>query len=93
MGGWASHTPRPSGVDETVRRAIDNLGIGDPDENFGISEPSDYPSVKGVFDGSFRDLQVDDYVDVARRLVDRVLEDGCAPTSGGSQRHCLKHSS
>ncbi|MDI6702040.1 TldD/PmbA family protein [Methanothermobacter wolfeii] len=85
-----AYTSDPSGVDETVRRAIDNLGIGDPDENFGISEPSDYPSVKGVFDGSFRDLQVDDYVDVARRLVDRVLEDGCAPTSGGFSASLLE---
>lgn len=78
-----AYTSDPDGVDVAVRMAAQNLQLADPDENFGFSEPSTYPSVKGIHDRSFDDLEVEDSVEMAGRMIDRVLEEGCKPTSGG----------
>lgn len=78
-----AYTSDPGGVDAAVRMAAQNLRLADPDENFGFSEPSTYPSVKGIHDRSFSDLEVEDSVEMAGRMIERVLEEGCKPTSGG----------
>ncbi|QHN07924.1 TldD/PmbA family protein [Methanothermobacter sp. THM-2] len=73
----------PSNLQRAVKMATENLRLADPDENFGFSEPASYPTVKGIFDSSFLELDVGESASIAEVMVDKTLDEGCRPTSGG----------
>jgi len=78
-----AYTSDPSGLESAVEMATENLSLVDPDENFGFSEPASYPSVRGIYDSSFLELDVEESAGIAEVMVDKTLDEGCRPTSGG----------
>lgn len=78
-----AYTSDPSNLQQAVKMATENLRLADPDENFGFSEPASYPTVKEIFDTSFLELDVGEAASIAELMVDKTLDEGCRPTSGG----------
>ncbi|WP_321211043.1 TldD/PmbA family protein [Methanothermobacter sp. DP] len=78
-----AYTSDPSNLQRAVKMATENLRLADPDENFGFSEPASYPTVKDIFDASFLELDVGESASIAEVMVDKTLDEGCRPTSGG----------
>ncbi|MGB9844451.1 TldD/PmbA family protein [Methanothermobacter tenebrarum] len=70
-------------IKETIKMAVSNMGANEADENFKFSKPSHYPQVKKIYDKRFHDLEVSDAHEFAERMIDKVFDEGCEPTSGG----------
>ncbi|MEM4524745.1 MAG: TldD/PmbA family protein [Methanothermobacter sp.] len=77
-------------IKETIKMAVSNLWANEEDENFKFSKPSHYPRVKKIYDKRFHDLEVSDAHEFAERMIDKVFDEGCEPTSGGFTANHLK---
>ncbi|BDH78985.1 hypothetical protein MTTB_03640 [Methanothermobacter tenebrarum] len=78
-----SYTTDMNRIEETIKMAISNLRANEPDENFKFSKPAHYPRVKKIYDKSFHDLEITDAHRFAERMIHKVFDEGCEPTSGG----------
>lgn len=78
-----SYTTDMNRIEETIKTAISNMRANEADENFKFSKPAHYPQVKKIYDKGFHDLEVTDAHEFAERMIDKVFDEGCQPTSGG----------
>ncbi|BAW31787.1 MAG TPA: TldD/PmbA family protein [Methanothermobacter sp.] len=78
-----AYTTNMERINETIEMAISNLKANEPDENFKFSRPSSYPKVKEIYDKRFHDFEISDAHEFAERILDKVFDEGCEPTSGG----------
>lgn len=85
-----AYTTNMERINETIEMAVSNLRVNEADENFKFSNPSSYPKVRGVYDKRFRDFEVFDAHRFAKRMLNKVFDEGCEPTSGGFTASCLR---
>jgi len=78
-----AYTTQMHRIRETVDKAISNAQANLPDENLSFAFKSDYPQIKGIYDGKINTLGLEDTVDLAKSMVSTAQEKKCHPTSGG----------
>lgn len=78
-----AYTTNMERINETIEMAVSNLRVNEPDENFRFSEPSSCPRVKKIYDKRFHEFEVSDAHEFAERIIDKVFDEGCEPSSGG----------
>ncbi len=85
-----AHTSDMGKIKETIKMALSNLKANEADENFKLSNPAPYPTVKKIYDKRFHDLEVSDAYEFAKTMLEVTLREGCEPTSGGFTATYLK---
>lgn len=80
---YTTNTQNIKKLQETVEKAIFNAKANVSDENFAFAPKSNYPDVKGTYDKSIEEFEVEDAVEFANSMVGTVLDKKCEPTSGG----------
>jgi PmbA protein len=78
-----AYTTQMQRIRETVDKAVTNAQANLPDENFSFASKSDFPQIKGIYDGKINTLGLEDTVELAKSMVSMVQEKKCHPTSGG----------
>lgn len=78
-----SYTTNIDKINETVENAVFNSKSNIADENFVLAQKSKYKEVKGIFDKKIDSLQIEEYLEFAKTMVNAVEDANCEPTSGG----------
>ena len=78
-----AYTTQMHRIRENVDKAVTNAQANLPDENYSFASKSDYPQIKGIYDGKINTLGLEDTVELARSMVSTAQEKKCHPTSGG----------
>jgi len=78
-----SYTTNTDKIEETVENAIFNAKSNVADENFNFAQKSKYSSVRGIYDKKVESLQIEDFIEFAKTMINTVEDAKCEPTSGG----------
>ncbi len=78
-----SYTTNIDKIKETVENAAFNSKSNIADENFVLAQKSKYKEIKGVYDKKIDSLQIDEYLEFAKTMINAVEDAKCEPTSGG----------
>lgn len=78
-----SYTTNIDKINETVENAVFNSKSNIADENFVLAQKSKYEEVKGILDKKIESLQIEEYLEFAKTMVNAVEDANCEPTSGG----------
>ncbi len=79
-----AYTTDMNRIDQTIKQAIFNSKLNSIDENNHIPENKyEYKKVKGLYDNSIKELDVEKAVEFTQSMIDVVKENKCDPTSGG----------
>ncbi|NYB51289.1 MAG: TldD/PmbA family protein [Methanobacteriaceae archaeon] len=78
-----SYTTQADQLQATVDKAITNAQANQADENFAFASKSDYPHVKGIYDGKIENMDLTETIELGKTMIGTVLESKCQPTSGG----------
>lgn len=78
-----SYTTNTDKIEETVKNAIFNAKSNVADENFNFAQKSKYSGVKGIYDKKVESLQIEDFIEFAKTMINTVEDAKCEPTSGG----------
>ena len=70
-------------IAKTCENAYLNSKLNSKDENYSFAEYEKLPSVKGVHDKRFRNLDLDELTDSLKAVLNCVENNGCQATSGG----------
>lgn len=71
-------------VDETIKQAINNSKLNKSDENLSIIDNNkQYKKINGLYDKNLENVDLQEYIDFSKTLIDLVQEKGCNPTAGG----------
>lgn len=85
-----AYTTDLSKIDRTVKNAIYNSKCNLADPNFIFAPESKYPRVYGTYDKRIKNMDIEDTVEQSKNMIQVSLEEGCQPTSGGTQAGCYK---
>lgn len=78
-----SYTSNMDEIETAIKRAVLNSKANEKDENFSLSNPTQYSPVKDIYDPIFDSMEIEKPLIFAQALIDTVKEENCQPTSGG----------
>ena len=70
-------------INETCLKAIENTKLTKVDENYAFAEVEKVTDVDKVYDKKFKDLSLDDCVELLKNSIDIVVDNGCEVTGSG----------
>ena len=79
-----AYTTNLNKIDETIKQAINNSKLNQIDENISIIDSNKkYTKIDGLYDKQLENVDLQEFIDYSKTLIDLVKEKKCNPTAGG----------
>ena len=79
-----AYTTNLNKIDETIKQAINNSKLNQIDENISIIDCNKkYTKIDGLYDKQLENVDLQEFIDYSKTLIDLVKEKKCNPTAGG----------
>lgn len=79
-----AYTTNLNKIDETIKQAINNSKLNQIDENISIIDSNKkYTKIDGLYDKQLENVDLQEFIDYSKTLIDLVKEKKCNPTEGG----------
>lgn len=79
-----AYTTNLNRIDETITQAINNSKLNNVDENLTIIDNNKkYTKINGLYDKQLENVDLQEFIDYSKTLIDLVKEKKCNPTGGG----------
>lgn len=79
-----AYTTNLNRIDETITQAVSNSKLNNVDENLTLIDNNNkYTKISGLYDKHLENVDLQEFIDYSKTLIDLVKEKKCNPTAGG----------